>query len=299
MTSTTTESSTVDHPAPPPPSSAERWFSRARMGRWVESDRVQRVIIGVIVLNAATLGLETSNGLMARHGDLLHRIDQVCLAIFVTELVVKLYAHRLAFFRNSWNVFDLLVVGIALVPGSGAFGVLRALRVLRVLRLISMVPQLRRVVEALLRAVPGILSIGALLVLLFYVSAVMSTTLFGDTFPEHFGSLSHSLFSLFQIMTLDGWSDLARDVLAAHPWAGAFFIPYILLSAFTVLNLFIAVIVDAMQHLREDSEQAAGTGDAENPVAVAPAPTETGVQDELRALRAQVAELTDLVRARG
>lgn len=269
------------------------------MGRWIESDRVQRFVIGVIVLNAATLGLETSNGVMARYGDLLHRIDQACLAIFVVELGVKLYAHRLAFFRNSWNVFDLLVVGIALIPGSGAFGVLRALRVLRVLRLISMVPQLRRVVEALLRAVPGILSIGALLVLLFYVSAVMATTLFGDTFPDHFGSLSHSLFSLFQIMTLDGWSDLARQVLVAHPWAGAFFIPYILLSAFTVLNLFIAVIVDAMQHLREDSEHAAAAAaQATGPVVVPPAP-EVVVQDELRALRAQVAELTELVRARG
>lgn len=275
------------------PAGRPPWYSRASVGRWIESARIQNIVIAVIVINAATLGLETSSAVMARHGDLLHAIDHVCLAVFVVELLIKLYAFRLRFFTSSWNVFDLLVVGIALIPGSGAFGVLRSLRVLRVLRLVSMVPQLRRVVEALVKAVPGILSIGALLALLFYVSGVMATMLFKDSFPAEFGSLSASLLSLFQIMTLDNWSVLTRQMLEVHPWAPAFFVPYILLSAFTVLNLFIAVIVDAMQHMREESTEDNGPSTAEV------ASTETSSAGEIRALRAQIAELTALVRARG
>ncbi|CAM3665001.1 ion transporter [Occultella aeris] len=273
---------------PPPP----RWYSRATLGSWVESERVQRFVIVLILINAATLGLETSDAVMAGHADLLHTLDQICLAFFVVELAVKLYAFRGSFFRSSWNVFDLLVVGVALIPGSGAFGVLRSLRVLRVLRLVSMVPQLRRVVEALVKAVPGILSIGALLILLFYVSAVMATMLFGDSFPTEFGSLSRSLFTLFQIMTLDNWSVISRAVLDVHPWSVAFFVPFVLLSAFTVLNLFIAVIVDAMQHIRAD-EPAATEGE----VPAEPATTRA-LEGEIRGLRDQVAELTELVRNR-
>ncbi len=302
MTSTSsTTTTTTDETATP--DAPDRWFGRARLGRWIESSRVQNVVIVVIVINAATLGFETSDAVMARYADLLHTIDHVCLAIFVAELLVKLYAFRLDFFRRSWNVFDLIVVGIALVPGSGAFGVLRSLRVLRVLRLISMVPQLRRVVEALVKAVPGILSIGALLMLLFYVSAVMATMLFGDEFPTEFGGLDSSLFSLFQIMTLDGWSDLTRRVLPVYPWAPAFFVPYILLSAFTVLNLFIAVIVDAMQNMREDTmdgDETPAAAPVDGPLedAVPQLATTHSVHQEIHALREQIAELTELVRSR-
>lgn len=304
MTTTSTDTpASLDEATPEPePATTHRWYGRAAMGRWIESSAVQNIIVAVIVLNAATLGFETSDAVMARYGDALHLLDKICLAIFVAELGIKLYAFRLTFFRTSWNVFDLLVVGIALVPGSGAFGVLRSLRVLRVLRLISMVPQLRRVVEALVKAVPGILSIGALLLLLFYVCGVMATMLFKDTFPEEFGSLSASLFSLFQIMTLDNWSAIARGMLDVHPWAPVFFVPYILLSAFTVLNLFIAVIVDAMQHLREDAgpaEEPAAEGAAHRSAPATPeAAAPSSIQEEIAALRQQVSELTELVRSR-
>lgn len=303
MTSTTTRAPERAQPPPPSPDQP-RWYSRAALGRWIESSRVQYVIIAVIVLNAATLGVETSEPIMARYGELLHLIDHICLAIFVAELVVKLYAFRLGFFKNSWNVFDLLVVAIALIPGSGAFGVLRSLRVLRVLRLISMVPQLRRVVEALVRAIPGILSIGALLVLVFYVGGVMATMLFRDAFPEEFGSLPHTLFSLFQVMTLDDWGNITRRVLEVYPWAGAFFLPFILLSSFTVLNLFIAVIVDAMQHLREgdmdEADEAAPAATTDGPIeqAVPELASAHSVHEEIHALREQIAELTELVRSR-
>lgn len=151
------------------------------------------------------------------------------------------------FFRSAWNVFDFVVVGIALLPSTGALSVLRALRVLRVLRLVSAVPKMRFVVESLARSLPGLGSIGLLLVIFFYVFAVMATKLYGPEFPQWFGSLWGTMFSLFQIMTLEGWAEIARDVMASRPGAWVFFLAFILLATFTVLNLFIAVIVNAMQ----------------------------------------------------
>ncbi|MFV0254296.1 MAG: ion transporter [Beutenbergiaceae bacterium] len=295
MATTTAEAPQRDAPAGAPP---PRWYSRVALGRWIESDVVQRFVIAVIIVNAATLGFETSESVMARFGEQLHVLDQICLAIFVCELLIKLYAFRFKFFRVSWNVFDLAVVAIALIPGSGAFGVLRSLRVLRVLRLISMVPQLRRVVEALVRAIPGILSIGALLILLFYVGGVMATMLFRDAFPDEFGTLPRTLFSLFQVMTLDDWGNLTRSVLEVYPWALGFFLPFVLLSAFTVLNLFIAVIVDAMQHLRDDDgAEEEGRKDAASD-RIDAAPADDDLRREIAGLREQITELSDLVRAR-
>jgi voltage-gated sodium channel len=221
---------------------------RTRIGEWVESARVQRFIVALIVINAVTLGLETSGAVMERIGPLLIRLDQAILTVFVLEIVVKLYAHGHRFFRSPWNVFDFIVVGIALVPAAGPFAVLRTLRVLRVLRLISTMPRLRFIVEALLHAIPGISAIAGLLGIIFYVFAVMATSLFGATFPEWFGSVPASLYTLFQIMTLESWSmGIVRPVMAAYPQAWMFFVPFILIATFTMLNLFIAIIVDAMQ----------------------------------------------------
>lgn len=225
---------------------------RQRAGAWIESAPVQRFILIVICANAVTLGLETSPGIHDRAGSLIDVLDLAFLTVFVVELAVKLFAFGPAFFRDPWNVFDLIVVGIALVPASGPFAVLRALRVLRVLRLVSAMPRLRFIVEALLSALPGIASIGALLSLIFYVSAVMATSLFSGSHPQWFGSVGDSLYTLFQVMTLESWSmGIVRPVMEVHPWAWAFFVPFILLSSFTILNLFIAVIVDTMQNLHD------------------------------------------------
>jgi voltage-gated sodium channel len=224
---------------------------RARVGAWVTSPGVQRVIIALIVVNAVTLGLETSSAVMAGYGELLHVVDRAILAVFVAEIAAKLFAFGGRFFRDAWNVFDFLVVGIALVPASGPLAVLRTLRVLRVLRLVSTVPRLRMIVEALLHAIPGIGAIAGLLLLIFYVGAVMATGLFGVDFPDWFGSLGRSMYTLFQIMTLESWSmGIARPVMAEYPYAWLFFVPFILIATFTMLNLFIAVIVNTMQEMQ-------------------------------------------------
>ncbi len=219
----------------------------------VEASWFTKTIMTLIIINALILGMETYPAITAKYGSVLKTIDHAILWVFVAEIILKLAAYRLNFFRDSWRIFDTLVVAIAFMPANEAFGVLRAVRVLRVLRLISIFPRLRRVLSGLVVAIPGIGSIGAILAIIFYVFAVMSTKLFGATYPDLFGSLEASMFSLFQIMTLEGWGDMVREVAKTHSFAKPYFIIYILIATFTVLNLFIAVIVDAMQ--REDQAE--------------------------------------------
>jgi voltage-gated sodium channel len=260
--------------------------SRDRVRALVEHKRFQQFIIWVIVANAVTLGLETSPPVAANFGDLLHVADRVMLTVFVVELVLRLYAAGWRFFTDAWNVFDFLIVGISLLPATGPFSVLRALRVLRVLRLISAVPAMRRVVSGLLAAVPGMASIGALLGLVIYVAAVMATKLFGTISPEYFGNLGTTLFTLFQTMTGEAWPDVAREVMAQAPMAWIFFVVYILISSFAVLNMFIAVIVSGMEkEVTDDLVRAEGQHAADQ------AASDQQILAELRALRAEIAEL--------
>jgi voltage-gated sodium channel len=221
---------------------------RDRIGIFIESDKVQISITGLILINAIVLGLETSPSVVLSYGNLLSLLDTVILAVFIIEIAIKIVYRGLGFFKNGWNVFDFLVVSIALIPASGPFAVVRALRILRVLRLLSMVPQMRTVVQAFIVAIPGMLSIVALILLIFYVSAVLATNLFGQDFPVWFGHIGRSMYSLFQIMTLESWSmGIVRPIMKLYPYAWVFFVPFILLTSFAVINLFIGVIVDSMQ----------------------------------------------------
>lgn len=231
---------------------------RDKVAALVESARFQNFITTVILINAVTLGLETSREAMAAAGDLLIAVDRIALSIFVVEIALKLYAFRLSFFRSGWNVFDFSIVAIALVPTAGPLSVLRALRILRVLRLISVVPSMRKVVEGLLAALPGMGSVAGVLVLIFYVGAVLGTRFFGDSFPDWFGTVGETMYTLFQIMTLESWSmGIVRPVMEEFPWAWAFFVPFILFTTFMVLNLVIGIIVDAMQaaHTEEQRQE--------------------------------------------
>lgn len=224
--------------------------SRLRLAAWIDSPRVQHFVVAVILLNAVILGLETSPAVMARWGTLLVVLDKLCLAVFVLELVIKMQAYRGRFWRSGWNVFDFLVVGVALVPGAGPWAVLRSLRVLRVLRLLTVIPSLRKVVAAFLHSIPGLAGVVAVMSIFFYTAGVLATRLFGETYPDWFGSLGKSLYTLFQVMTLESWSmGIVRPVMETHPWAWAFFVPFIVIATFTILNLFIGIIVSTMQEL--------------------------------------------------
>lgn len=220
---------------------------RQRVGRFIESMPFETTMTVLIILNGITLGLETSPDLVARYGDALHLFDRTVLGIFVVELLLRFYVYREKFFADPWRVFDFVIVGIALAPTSGAFSVLRALRILRALRLVSLVPSMRSVVGALLAALPGMASIIGLMLLILYVSSVLATKLFGAVSPEFFGDLGKTFFTLFQVMTVEGWPDIARGVMEQSPWAWVFFVIYLLVATFMVLNLFIAVVVNAMQ----------------------------------------------------
>lgn len=252
---------------------------RERVHAFIEHPRFDQAIIALIVANAITLGIETSLAIVARFGDLLYVFDRTVLGVFVVELLLRFFVYRSRFFHDPWRVFDFVIVGIALMPASDAFLVLRALRVLRVLRLVSMVPSMRGVVSALLTAFPGMASVIGLMALVLYVSAVMATKLFGAIAPEFFGNLGASLFTLFQVMTVEGWPDIARGVMAQSPYAWMFFVTYLLIATFMVLNLFIAVVVNAMQ-----SQVAEGLKGAEE------AHTQL-ILDEVRALRREIETL--------
>lgn len=219
-----------------------------RIQNFVESKQFEKFIVAVITINALTIGLETFPQFDASVLNLLAMADSAFLAIFVAELLIKFFVYRSKFFRDPWRVFDFIVVAIALVPASGPFSILRSLRILRALRMISVVPALRKVVNGLLVAIPGLGAVSVVMLLIFYIGAVIATKFFGNAFPEWFGNIWASSYSLFQIMTLESWSmGIVRPVMEQFPYAWAFFLPFILLTTFTMLNLFIAVIVNAMQ----------------------------------------------------
>lgn len=230
---------------------------RQSLAAFLDRAAVRNFIIGVIVFNAVLLGLETSDTVMARAGGLILALDTACLAIFVIELALKLFALGPRFFRSGWNVFDFIIVGIALMPAAHSLSVLRALRILRLLRVISVAPSLRRVVEGFIRAVPGMGSVFLLMGMIFYIGAVMATKLFGDDFPEWFGSLGLSAYTLFQVMTLESWSmGIVRPVMEQYPYAWLFFVPFIVVTTFAVVNLLVGLIVNSMQEAHEKENDA-------------------------------------------
>lgn len=257
---------------------------RDRAQSLVEHPRFDQIVVVLIVANAIVLGLETSADMTTRFGGVLRILDHSALLFFVAELLLRVFVYRSRFFRDPWRVFDLVVVGIALFPASEVFSVLRTLRVLRVLRLVSIVPSMRRVVSALLTALPGMASIMGLMALLLYVSAVAATKLFGAIAPVYFGTFGASLFTLFQIMTVEGWPDIARSVMVQSPYAWVFFVTYLLLGTFMVLNLFIAVVVNAMQS--KVAEDLRDEGDAHT----------RQILTELRALRQELETLRQVKR---
>ena len=221
---------------------------RLQLVRFIEQKRFEHFIIAIIIINAITLGLETSQNIMRTYGQIISVLDKTALSIFVVEIFLRIVGHGRQFFRDPWSIFDFIVIGIALVPAGDQFSVLRSLRILRVLRLMSIVPQMRKVVSALLSAIPGLSSIILVLLLVYYVFAVMATNLFGNDFPQWFGSIGSSMYTLFQVMTLESWSmGIVRPIMEKFPYAWMFFVPYILIATFTMLNLFIAIIVNAMQ----------------------------------------------------
>lgn len=228
---------------------------RDRIKNLMESRLIQRVIVSLIIVNSLLIGLETSPEYMEAFGYYIDQIDRIILFVFVVEIVLKLYGSGVVFFKDGWNIFDTAIILISITPSIGAsFAVLRALRILRTLRLLKNIPKLKIIIESLLHSIPSIGWIGVLLVIVFYIFAVIGNNLFGTESPEHFGSLLGSLFTLFQIMTLESWaSGIARPIIDSSPVASIYFVVFILLATYTTLNIFIAIVVNTMNELHRKS----------------------------------------------
>ncbi len=230
---------------------------RERLRNFLETPKVRNGILTIIIINALTLGLATSRTFVDMTGGYLDVFDRFVVGVFVVELSLKLIAYGWRFFLSAWNVFDLIIVSISLLPTGGPLSVLRALRVIRAMRVLSAMPQMRAVIQALLDALPGMGAVVVLLGIVYYIFGVMATMLYRDNFPDWFGTLGESVYSLFQIMTLESWSmGIVRPVMEQQPTAWAFFVPFIVVTAFAVLNLFIGLLVNTMQAAVEAEQEA-------------------------------------------
>jgi voltage-gated sodium channel len=255
---------------------------RDRIEKFITHHAIQHFLVFLIVINAAILGIETNHSVMESWGEELFMLDHVILGVFIAEIVLLIAARGFAFFKDPWSLFDFFVVGIALVPASGSLSVLRALRVLRVLRLINKVESMRKVVGGLLSSLPGLGSVFGLIMIIFYVASVIATNLYHKDFPDWFGSLTTSAFTLFQVMTLESWADgIARPVMEVFPYSWVFFILFILIATFIIFNLFIAVIVDSITADKEKDHR-----DHSH---------QLNVQEEMQELRKEVASLRQLI----
>jgi voltage-gated sodium channel len=225
-----------------------------RIARLVDSPQFRHSVTALILINAVIVGLETYPEVTAVYGDVLQIADRIILYLFTAELALRLFAADppLTFFRSGWNVFDLVIVALGFVPSSESFTVARLFRIVRVLRAISVVPNLQRVVAALLLSLPSLGHIAALLGLLIYVYAAIGTSLFGEFSPKYFGTLHQSVLTLFSVITLEGWVTVMDEVLPHMPGAWIYFVTFILLGTFVALNFFVGVIVNNLQSVAID-----------------------------------------------
>jgi voltage-gated sodium channel len=283
--------------APAPRAKAKR----ARRGgialfRWLTKNIVWELfILAAIIANAAILGYDAHFGETNRYHALIEQWNMYFLYLFTAEIVLEFLAEGpRRYFSRGWNLFDLLVVGLSYIAVNPAISALRTLRVVRVFRLISAVPQMRRVVEALFSAMPGILATLAILAIVFYIGAVMGTTLFHQ--EAGFRDLGESALTLFALSQFDGWGETIARLQPNYPYAWFFVLSFTVIAAFAVLNLFIGVIVEAVQHapreaikeeLDELEGEVEGIADAQDDAAV----VQRKLLDEIRALRAEVAAL--------
>ncbi|MEO0314378.1 MAG: hypothetical protein RI928_834 [Pseudomonadota bacterium] len=255
---------------------------RGQIERFMARPFVQRFLITLIVVNAGILGIQTNPEIMDTIGTELILMDHAILWVFIAEIVLLMAARGWHFFKDPWCIFDFLVVAIALVPATGSLSVLRALRVLRILRLVNKIDSMRRVVSALLGSLPGLGSVFGLVLIVFYVAGVIATNMYATEFPDRFGSLGISFYTLFQVMTLEGWSEeIVRPIMAIYPTAWVFFLIFIFISTFIVVNLFVAVIVDSINTIKNDEDKKIEDSD---------------VLSRIEALHAEIAELKELLK---
>jgi voltage-gated sodium channel len=258
--------------------------------RIVDSPAFQYFILGVIVVGAMVIGVETSATLTARHGALIGAVEILIQTIFVVEIAIRLLAYwprPAAFFRSGWNVFDFAVVATSLLPQAGAFAmVARLARLLRVTRVVSAFPELRLIIGTMIRSIPSMGHVIVLLTLLLYVYAVLGFHFFRGTDPAHWGSLGAALLTLFQMLTLEGWVEIQSAVLDAHPLAWIYFTSFVFVAVFVVVNLFIAVVINNLESVKHEQQVETDSESAHR-----------GLLEAIEMLRQRLEELEERLRA--
>ena len=223
--------------------------------KFVENKWFQFGVLGVICLNALVFGVQTSPWARNLCGKWLNGIDNLCIAVFTVELVLKIVVYNRRFCKDPWNIFDFVVVAVSFVPDCSMFSSVRLFRILRIFKLISGIRHMRIILGAMVKSVKGIMWTGLLLVLIYYVYGIVGTYLFGATFEDWFGSLGKSVYSLFQIMTLESWSmGIARPVIKVYPYAWIYFVSYILLASFLVMNVVVGIVLNSITECYQTEE---------------------------------------------
>ena len=257
----------------------------------VDGKVFQGIILFVIVFNSVIMGVETIRNLSDGAVSVLATINTVCLWIFIIEIIVKLLAYGLAYFKDPWNWFDIIIVGVSMASGLAFMSAFRAVRVLRVLKslkalrgtkLIGSVKHLQVIINAIVKSIPSILWTGILLILIYYIFALIGVNLFGETFPDWFGTIGKAMYTLFQVMTLESWSmGISRPVMEAFPYAWAYFVPYVLLSSFVVMNVVVGIVVNSISEVTAESN-------AEDKEEASSEVSRTELLEEMRALKEQL-----------
>ena len=252
------------------------------------------IILFVIIVNMVSMGLETVSSL-AEYKYIFFIIDQVCLWIFIVEIIIKFIAYNKDFFKYKWNIFDLVIVAVSILSSFSYFTVLRVLRIFRSARILNAIRsmraikafrfidslnQLKTIFTALIKSIPGIIWTCLLLMIFFYIYAIVGTNSFGSDFPEYFGSLGRSLLTLFQVMSFDSWfSGITRPVLHVFPWAWVYFISFALISTYVIMNIIIGILVNSIEEVRSQNEDE----------------SDDSIKKQLQSISAQLAEISEKV----
>ncbi len=222
--------------------------------RVADSKQFQLFILAVILANAVALGLETYDAVDREVGDTLGVLNDVFLGIFVVEIAIRIAAHGRRpqdYFKSGWNVFDFLIIGGAFVPGVRQNATaLRVLRLLRIVRVVSLFPDLRFLIRGMAASLPPIGSMAMLTSLLIYIYGMLGWILYADTNPAHWGDIGQAMLSLFIVLTLESWPEIMGEVIGDHPWAWVYFVSYVLIASFLLINMVIAILINSLEEVR-------------------------------------------------
>ncbi|GAA0206210.1 hypothetical protein GCM10008919_06820 [Selenomonas dianae] len=250
----------------------------------------QKIITAVIILNAAVLGILTDRTLSAEQVFFLEAVDKACLVIFTIELIAKLLVYRRNFWSENWNIFDFVIVLSSIIFISSNISVIRAFRIFRLLKALAEFPELQILVSSMLKAIPSMSWALLLLFIIFYIFGVFGSTLYGETFPELFGNIGGSIFTLFQVMTFESWATaVARPIMEMHPYSWVYFLVFILLTSITLLNVMVGIVVEAVGTISEAVKREQNAAEEENTSSDVCAADE--VEKEIRKHLEQIEEL--------